>query len=250
MEALLLVGLATLGAILGSFVGVVAERIHTGQSFATGRSRCNSCARDLTARDLVPVLSYLLSRGRCFTCGSRVPISYLLLELSLAVSFVWAFLTIGLSLLLPLLLVILVVLAFVVVYDLRHTIVPTHTSNLLVILTALYAVLAQGITPLLGITLLTAGAIGTGFFLMYALSGGRAMGLGDAPIALALSLLAGPYALGGLLLSFWIGGLYGVGILVTRRGGPRMGIEVPFVPFLALGYLLAFFLAWNPIPLL
>jgi prepilin signal peptidase PulO-like enzyme (type II secretory pathway) len=74
------------------------------------------------------------------------------------------------------------------------------------------------------------------------------MGLGDAPVALALALLAGPgLALAGLLFSFWIGALVGIAILVSRPKGHRMGIEVPFVPFLAAGYLLAFFTRWNPL---
>ena len=73
------------------------------------------------------------------------------------------------------------------------------------------------------------------------------MGLGDAPIALGLSLLVGfGAAFSGLIFSFWIGALCGILILVLRRGGPRMGIEVPFVPFLAAGYLLAYFTQWNP----
>jgi prepilin signal peptidase PulO-like enzyme (type II secretory pathway) len=84
---------------------------------------------------------------------------------------------------------------------------------------------------------------------MYALSRGRWMGLGDAPIAFSLSLLAGSHAIAGLLYSFWIGGAIGVFILVLAKRGHRMGIEVPFVPFLAAGYLLALFTQWNPLPL-
>jgi prepilin signal peptidase PulO-like enzyme (type II secretory pathway) len=99
----------------------------------------------------------------------------------------------------------------------------------------------------LGTTLFTAGMIGLAFLLLHLLSGGRAMGLGDAPVALSLSLLCAPYAFSGVLFSFWIGAIIGIAILVMRRGGPRMGIEVPFVPFLAAGYLLAYFIQWNPL---
>jgi prepilin signal peptidase PulO-like enzyme (type II secretory pathway) len=53
----------------------------------------------------------------------------------------------------------------------------------------------------------------------------------------------------GILFSFWIGALFGIAVLLRRRGGPTMGIEVPFVPFLAAGFLLAFFTQWNPFPL-
>lgn len=250
MELLIAGFLLCLGAVLGSFIGVLAERIHTGQSWSAGRSRCNSCARVLGASDLVPVLSYVFFGGRCRTCGSRVPAAYLFMEATLGISFVLAYLQLGISLALPVFLLTLSVLMFVVAYDLRHTVVPTGASNAFMALGLLYAWLAAPSLASFGLTLLIAGIIATAFFLMHALSGGRAMGLGDAPVALALSLLVSPYAVGGLLFSFWIGALCGVAILVLRKGGPRMGIEVPFVPFLAIGYLAAFFLQWNPLALL
>ncbi len=238
---------ALLGAITGSFVGVIAERLNTGQSFVTGRSRCNSCARPLGPRDLVPVFSWIIARGRCFTCGARVPWQYLVLELLLGSAFAYAYGAIGLTLALVPFLIALATLAFIVVYDLRHTIVPP-TASVVLSLSALAYLLLQGLAgPFLGEALLTAGCIALFFFLMHVLSGGRAMGLGDAPVAFALSLLVFPYAVSGLLFSFWIGGLYGVIVLVSRRGGPRMGIEVPFVPFLAAGYLLAYLIEWNPL---
>jgi leader peptidase (prepilin peptidase) / N-methyltransferase len=95
-----------------------------------------------------------------------------------------------------------------------------------------------------------AGSAAIVFLLFYLLSGGRAMGLGDTPVALGLSLLVGPEAvLPGVLFSFWIGALYGIMVLVTTKPGHRMGMEVPFVPFLALGFLLAYFTGWNPLPI-
>ncbi len=247
MDPIITVALACLGAILGSFVCVVAERAYTGQSFVQGRSRCNSCARDLGPLDLVPVVSYLVARGRCRGCGSRVPALYLIVEALLGVSFALAYLSLGLSLALVGFLSALVVIAFIVVYDLRHTIVPSVASNLLVFFGACVAVLGAQSLYDLGVACVIAGLIALGFFLLHVCSKGRAMGLGDAPVALGLSLLAAPYAYGGLLLSFWIGAVIGILILVLRRGGPRMGIEVPFVPFLAVGYLVAYFFSWNPL---
>ncbi len=239
-----------LGAIAGSFAGVVAERLNTGQSFVTGRSRCNSCARTLGARDLVPVLSWIVARGRCFSCGASVPWAYAVLELALGISFALAYLHIGLSVPLLPFLIALSVLAFIVVYDLRHTIVPPTASLALFLSSAWFLLSTVPDTRSLGATLLTAGLIALAFLAMHVLSGGKAMGLGDAPVAFSLSLLVAPYALSGLLFSFWVGGLCGVLILLARRGGPRMGIEVPFVPFLAAGYLLAYLIEWNPLALL
>lgn len=247
MHWLFTAAFALLGAVAGSFAGVVSERLNTGQSFLVGRSRCNSCARELGPPDLVPVLSWLMSRGRCRTCGARVPGAYAVLELALAALFALSYAKLGLSGALASFLLALFTLAAAVAYDLRHTIVPPGLSGVILFAALAYALLAEPGLAAFGLVLAGAGAIGLGFLLLHALSGGRAMGLGDAPIAFSLSLIVGGNMLSGLLFSFWIGALYGIAVLFMRRGGPRMGIEVPFVPFLALGFLLAYFTGWNPL---
>lgn len=246
MNILLLLFFAWLGAIVASFAGVVAERLHTGTSFVTGRSRCNSCRRTLSVLDLFPVVGWLLSFGRCRTCGSRVPYLYPLVEAVLAFLFVLSYMTLSWSYALLFFLVSLTLLTIIVLYDLRHTVVPWKLSIPFFVCSLLFALASDpGLVRFSG-TLFLAGAIGMGFFLLHVLSKGRAMGLGDAPIAFSLSLLVGRAAFPGLLFSFWIGAIVGILILVKRRGGPRMGIEVPFVPFLAVGYLLAYFTQWSP----
>ena len=248
MTYLIAIALFALGSILASFMAVVSERLHTGQSWVNDRSRCNSCSEELHAIDLVPVVSWLFLRGRCRKCGSKVPYAYAVGELALGMLFVLSYLSLGLTLSLVPFLLALVTLTFIVLYDLRHTIVPPISSTLLIVFSAAYATLAYGLTPMLGSALMMAGIVGLGFFLLFALSRGRAMGLGDAPVALALALLVGgSMALPGLLFSFWIGAVVGIGILVSHPKGHRIGIEVPFVPFLAAGYLLAFFTQWNPL---
>ncbi len=247
MTLLLTACFAIAGAIFGSFAGVIAERLNTGQSFTSGRSRCNSCARALGPADLVPVLSWLASLGRCRSCEARVPMAYALLELALGALFALAYAKVGLTIALAPLLLALFILAVIIVYDIRHTIVPPVLSFLLFVASLAYAYLSSAGMAAFGLALMVAGIIAAFFFLLHVGSGGRAMGLGDAPIALSVSLIAAGNALAGLLFSFWIGALYGVLILVLRRGGPKMGIEVPFVPFLAAGFLLAYFTGWNPL---
>lgn len=237
------------GAVLASFVGVLAERIYTGQSWIRDRSRCNSCRGALDLRDLVPVLSFAAYGGRCRQCGARIPARYAASELVLGLLFAAAYLHLGFAPVLFVFLALLAVLAFVVLYDLRHTVVPESASTLLTCLAIAFAALQAPDIRAFSLTLSVAAAIAFAFLLLFALSKGRAMGLGDAPVAFALSLMAGPMALPGLLYSFWIGALFGLIVLSARRGGPTMGIEVPFVPFLAAGYLLAFFTTWNPFAL-
>jgi leader peptidase (prepilin peptidase)/N-methyltransferase len=257
MEIVVTVSFCLLGAVLASFVCVIAERIYTGQSWLQGRSRCNSCRKQLRVFDLVPVFSLLLSRGKCRGCHARIPLLYSFFEAALGAAFGLSYLTLGLTIQLGVFLCALLVLFFIVVYDLRHTLVPWGASGLLILLGGLFAMLEtlsgpnlQASEPqMLGATVLAAAAIALFFFLLYALSRGKWMGLGDTPVAFALSLLVGSAAIPGLLFSFWIGAVIGIVVLVMRRGGPTMGIEIPFVPFLALGYLLAFFTQWNPLSL-
>ncbi len=237
---------AVLGAISGSFAGVIAERANTGQSWVGGRSRCNACAITLTALDMVPMLSWLASAGKCRSCGASVSAAYLLLEFALAVSFGAAYWMFGLTLALIPFLFALIVLAALIAYDIRHMIVPSIFSNALIVLSLIYAMLAYAPHEL-GLVLMLSGGVALVLYLFHALSNGRLMGLGDAPVALALSLLAGTQAIAGFLFSFWIGAAVGILLLLMRRGNSTMNTEVPFVPFLAAGFLLALFTQWNPL---
>lgn len=248
MTILFALAFFSLGAVLASFAAVVAERLYTGESWVSGRSRCNSCAHPLSALDLVPVVSWALRRGRARCCGARVPFGYALGEIALGLAFLGGYLVLGWSLPLLPFLAFAAILAFIVMYDLRHTIVPAPAFFALMVTGLAYALLASASIQALGMTLLAAGMVGLAFFLCYAVSRGRAMGLADSPVAFALALVAGStLAVPGLLFSFWIGGAVGIAILVSRPKGHRMGIEVPFVPFLAAGYALAYFTQWNPL---
>ena len=251
MSLALAIGFGALGAFLASFLMLVVERVYTGQSWRSGHSRCNSCNTVLTAQDLIPVLSWLASLGRCRRCGARLPATYIFVEVLLGGLFALAYLTFGLDLTLFVFLFTLCTLTFIVLYDLRHMIVPLPGSLLLLGGSLGMALLRPGGSSEFGFSLLVAGGIALFIFLLHALSRGRAMGLGDAPVAFSLALLVGPaLAVSGLLFSFWIGALFGIGVLLLRRGGPTMGIEIPFVPFLAAGFLLAFFTQWIPFPFL
>ena len=248
MQLIAIIGFAFLGGVLASFVGVLAERVYTGQSWVRDRSRCNSCGEPLGIRDLVPVLSFVGTGGKARCCGAQLPWTYAVSEVLLAGVFALAYLKLGLSVVLGVFLISVLILAFIILYDLRHTVVPITASSLFLVVSLLFSWLSSRAVPEFGLALLVAGSTGLFFFLFYAFSRGRAMGLGDAPVALSLSLLVGPYlALPGLVFSFWIGAVVGIAILVGRPKGHRMGIEVPFVPFLAAGFLLAYFTQWNPL---
>ena len=236
-----------LGAIIASFVGVIVARLNTGQGFLTGRSRCDACNAPLAPHTLVPIISFLFFGGRARCCGASLSLCSPVTELALGGLFVLAYLKIGLTVSLFCMLTALSLLLALVLYDLAHQILPLV---LLTIFIAVSVVTGYLLAPSLAIfsqTLLIAFLIALSLALVHLFSRGRAMGLADAPFVFGLALLAGPSAFSGFIFSFWIGAVIGIFILLKRPKGHRMGIEIPFAPFLAAGFLLAYFTQWNPI---
>ena len=246
MTLLVSVALFILGAISASFAGVLAARLSTGQSFLFGRSFCDACAARLSPLALVPIVSYAISRGRSRCCAARLSPLFPLSEALLGALFVLAYAKLGLGLALPLVLLALSLLLALVLNDLAHQILPTP---LLAVFVALSAAALAASAPSLSTfydTLRIAVFIAAFLALIHFLSRGRAMGFADTPFAFGLALLTGPAAFPGLVFSFWIGACIGIALLLARPAGSRMSSEVPFAPFLAAGFLLAYFTQWNP----
>jgi len=238
-----------LGAIIASFVGVIVARLRTGQSFLTGRSHCDACNAELMPVSLIPIISFFMSKGRARCCKTRLsPISPLS-EALLGTLFVMAYATLGFSTALLWMLLALSVLLTLVSYDLVHQILPFPLLGVFIVASILFNLSVVSTADLPRI-LLTAFLIAMSLVTIHVLSRGRAMGFADAPLVFGLALLVGPAALPGFIFSFWIGAVVGILLLARRPAGSRMGVEVPFAPFLAAGFLLAYFTQWNPFMLL
>ncbi len=250
MYLALSVSFFVLGAIVASFLDVVVGRLYTGESWLSGRSHCDACGTTLTATDLAPILSWLAARGRCRHCRARISAGAPLTEAVLGTLFWLSYVWLGLTPSLALFLATLSFLAAVVLYDLRHTVIPPFFSLSLAFSSVAFAALAAPSTSTFAFSFLVAAFIGLSLAALHFVSRGRALGLADAPIAFALALLAGPLAFSGLVYSFWIGALVGIAILVRAPRGRRRGIEVPFAPFLAAGFLAAFFSGVNVLSLM
>ncbi|MCX6787708.1 MAG: prepilin peptidase [Candidatus Kaiserbacteria bacterium] len=238
--------LFVLGAINASFVGVIVARLNTGQSILVGRSRCDACGRVLSPFALVPIISYVASHACAQCCGARLSPLAPLTELFLGGLFMLAYAVLGLDPALPFMLLSISLILALVLYDLAHQILP---SRLLAAFIAASAVTGYLLAPSLAAfsaTLFPALLIAASLALIHFISGGRAMGFADAPLSFGLALLVGPAAFPGFVFSFWIGSLVGIIMLAQRPIGSRMGVEVPFAPFLAAGFLLAYFTQWNP----
>lgn len=205
---------AILGLIIGSFLNVIILRLHSGESSAKGRSHCPQCRHNLESRDLVPVLSFIWLRGKCRYCQTKISWQYPLVEVSVAILFVLAFMVdfgkvqaFDLRLALFIIRDFFVISALVVifVYDLRWMLIPDS-----VVLPAIILVLALNI--FLGydlFNLILGLVVGFGFFaLQYFVSNGRWIGGGDLRLGALLGVLLGwPVAVLTLLLSYIFGGL-------------------------------------------
>lgn len=230
------------GLVIGSFINVVIARWNTGMTLG-GRSRCFSCSKTLRAGELVPVLSFLIQRGRCKRCKAKISWQYPAVELLTGLVFVAVFSkTIGLFAA-ALFLIAFCLLIVISVYDIKHTIIPDPLAYLLIAigLIATCLPLAQGQLPALE-DLLAGPALAAPFAALWLVSRGRWMGLGDAKLMLGIGWLVGfQMGLAAFMLAFWIGAVGGVLMLLLGRRHLTMKSEIPFGPFLALGSFLAFF---------
>lgn len=224
-----------LGLVIGSFLNVCIDRLPRGESLVEPGSHCEACGRSLTPLELIPVVSYLILRGRCRTCGARISPRVPLVELLTGAVYALVVLRFGGSAGAALAAVyasILIVVAFI---DLEHH----RILNLLTYPAIVLALLAAVVIPWIPtLPMLLGGALGGGALLVLALLSPRAMGLGDVKLGAFLGLILGyPLVLVGLFLAFVLGGLVSAVLLATRR--VQRGQAVAFGPYLALGGVVA-----------
>lgn len=234
------------GAILGSFLNALSFRFKTGRSVAHGRSRCMQCNHVLGAGDLVPVFSYVFLQGRCRYCSAFISLQYPLVEVAAATLSLLVYLAHPEPLAYAFWLVVWMTLLFIVVYDVRHIIIPWSASGLLALLAlASLFVSFEGLGASLVVPTWWALAAGPVLALPLTLlslvSGGRWMGWADGALELSLGWFLG-LALGAtaLMLAFWIGAAVGI-VLLALKKGLTMRSELPFAPFLICGALIAHF---------
>jgi len=231
VEAVLAGGL---GALVGSFLNVVAYRVPRGESVVAPRSRCPGCETPIRSRDNVPVISWLALRGRCRTCGERISPRYPLTEALTAAAFAAVVLARGLDEDLVLALPFTAMLIAVASIDLEHRVVP----NKILLPAALWAMAAGCLVDLEGMPeRLGAGAGAFCFLLVAALAYPAGMGMGDVKLAGVMGLFLGLSVIPALLAAFLAGTLVGLALILREGTGARKR-GVPFAPFLALGGLI------------
>ena len=247
MVALMVAVFALLGMATGSFLNVLIDRLPAGKSVIFPPSHCPSCQRRLSARDLVPVFSYLWLRGRCRYCQTRIPGRLLWVEIGTGAIFAYLYGRFGLS---PELAVIAFYFCLFIVLtaiDLEHGLI----LNRLVYPGIVVALAISAISEFLprleefvpGIASAAAGgATGLGLFLLIIIVSRGGMGWGDVKMAALIGLVTGfPLVFVALFLAVVLGGLIAWMLLLFRIRGRKQSI--PFAPFLSLGAMLA--LLWG-----
>lgn len=249
------------GLIIGSFLNVVILRYGTQRSFG-GRSGCMTCQNKLCWYELIPLVSFFALRGRCLNCKAKISFQYPIVELLTGLIFAGLFLKFqdvfymntfifaGTMAFYATMFSLLLVIA---VYDLKHKIIP---DTLVWVFSALafvgmFLFSGFGFNPHIPSVweFLSGIFIALPFALIWLLSKGAWMGLGDAKLALGLGWLLGlSRVLSGAVVAFWSGALIGL-ILIIFSKKHGMKSEIPFAPFLVFGALVAFLFELHLFPI-
>lgn len=247
MDVYLALLLAIVGLLVGSFLNVVIARVPAGESVVTPRSRCPRCQTEILARDNVPVVSWLLLRGRCRHCSEPISARYPVVELAhtaLWLAMLWHF---GWSWELPAYLYFVSVGLALAVIDIDTKRLPnalTLPSYVVIGALLLIPAVADGDWSAYLRAWLAALALFAFYFLL-AVIYPAGMGFGDVKLAGVLGLVLGWLGWGELVvggfLGFFLGAVLGGVLMIVRRAGRKS--KIPFGPFMLFGALLA--IVWG-----
>jgi leader peptidase (prepilin peptidase) / N-methyltransferase len=245
MTAVLAAFCALLGLVVGSFLNVVIYRVPRGRSIVAPRSACPACATPIANRDNVPLVSWLVLRGRCRTCGEPISPRYPIVELTTAALFAGVAIRFGATAPLAAYLVLVAGLFALACIDAELRLLPRSIVYVLFVLVAVLLVAASAWTSdwrALGIA--AASAVGW-FGLFYAIHriDARLIGFGDVRLGLVLGLGLGWLGWVPLLLGFFAANVLGLGfsLLLIAREHWHWHAKIPYGTFLALGAGIAIF---------
>lgn len=245
MLAILIVVCACFGLAIGSFLNVVIYRVPRNESIVKPRSKCPSCGVAILERDNIPVLSWLLLRGRCRNCALPISPRYPLVELAGGALFAGAAARLGYNWDLPMVLVLLSSLLALSFIDVEHLVLPKKIIYPTLIMMSGLLVLDAGLTKdwhRLLVAVICAAAWFVIFYVMNFASP-RALGYGDVRLAPVLGLGLGWFGWRYVVLGFFaanlIGAVIGVSLIAMKKMTRKQ--QIPYGVFLALGAALAIY---------
>lgn len=252
-----------LGLIIGSFLSAYTFRWPKGISVAEGRSFCPHCKSTISWRDNIPIVSFILLGAKCRNCGKPISARYPAIEFATAFLFgllaffyfnpsfagssVWVDWTGALgTLFLPVGLFIIASFIAIFVIDLENQLIPDEIVFLVFALTFSALLLTPNHSPF---ATLAAGFSASAFLLFLGLiTRGKGMGMGDVKLALPIgSLLGWPHTITWLFMSFLLGGMVGLVLVLTKKSS--FGKHIPFGPFLVVSFFIVaafgeYFIRW------
>ena len=227
-----------LGAVIGSFLNVVAYRLPRGESLSHPPSHCPNCGAPVKPYDNIPVLSWLLLRGRCRNCKEPISARYPLVEAGTALLCALVVVVKGADGDAVIGIAFVLLLVPITLIDLDHRIIPNKITYpgavLALVLVAIF-------DPDSLVENLISGAAAGGFLLVAALVHPRGMGIGDVKLALMMGLFLGRAVAPAMFAALISGSL--IGAVIIARVGAKRGRKtaIPFGPYLALGGLVGLF---------
>lgn len=250
------IALFFMGAAIGSFLNVVIYRSLNNESWVTGRSRCDSCRKKIHWYDNIPLLSYLILRAKCRFCKKPISLSHPVVEVLVGSLFVWWYLFGAFffnltqqpfEILQPAFwLSVGVILIAIFVTDYLYLIIPDAFVAILFTLTVIYRIslVSFGIMQLGDLFMAIIGMCLSVLFIgsLWFITKGKGMGFGDVKLMIPLSLLMGwPSTLVGVFLSFTLGGIFGIFLLILKKR--KIKQVIAFGPFLIMGTFIS--LIWG-----
>lgn len=227
-----------LGLIIGSFLNVCIYRIPKGENIAYPPSHCFNCGIKLKPIDLIPIISFLSTKGRCRYCGDKISLQYPLVELLNGVLYLLLFLKFGFTFIFIKFAILFSVLVVITLIDLKHQIIPDSLNFIIFILGIFNLAINFNITSIyssiLGLF------IGGGILLLIAIISNGAMGGGDIKLIASLGFLFGlKKILLIIFLSFILGAVISIILLVFKIKNRKDFI--PFGPFIAVSTVIVVF---------
>jgi len=239
----LIVACGAIGLLIGSFLNVVIWRVPRGQSVVSPPSACPSCGAAIRPRDNLPVLSWLILRGRCRDCAAPIGSRYPVVEVLTGLVFAVMALRFGTD-------VVLVAFLYLAAIGVALTMIDLDVKrlpNVIVLPSYVVATLLLGVSAAVSgqwsdlVRALLGMAVLYGFYFLLALIYPAGMGFGDVKLAGVLGLYLGwlgwAEVIAGGFLGFLFGGVVGGALMAVRRAGRKS--QIPFGPFMLAGALVA-----------
>jgi len=239
-----------IGLFVGSFLNVLIDRLPKGEPVVKGRSHCDKCKKTLKWYDLIPLLSFVLLKGKCRYCKANLSFYYPIVELTTGIVFAGIFLFIGganinFITIISLIYYLFISSSLIVIFfvDLKYGIIPDKMILPSIAAALTYLFLIHN--SLFLIHFLSGFGASLFFLFSFLLTKGRGMGFGDVKFAFLMGLILGfPNIVVGLYIAFLTGAVVGC-ILIIWRKKRLTGTIIPFGPFLVLGTFSAMF--WGEV---